>query len=324
MDTTRGSSGDRIPTNLSRVARRLFSSAEDQQRFAESLTFPTELASAVVWLGPNQGLFPEIERVSFQPDWISRIVPGTRTGSSEPYRDGDLYSLDISSVFAAIPLLERTGELRESLIIDTCASPGGKSILCYRGLSPRLLIANETIKGRVKALISNFSRCHLKNCAVVSYEIERLQQVLGAAFGIVIVDAPCTGQSLLAKGEKNPGCFHPVNINKNSNRQKKIIANSAKLVAPGGYLLYSTCTFSYQENEQVVEWLLANEPDFTAIESASLSEYRTGLSDTPCYRLFPHSGIGAGAFTALLRRNQGGITREPDLTTLKFYWRSDR
>ncbi|MEG5173865.1 hypothetical protein [Microcoleus sp. B3-D7] len=74
---------------------------------------------------------------------------------------------------------------------------------------------------------------------------------------LVIVDAPCTGQSLLAKGDKAPGCFHHVTINSNANRQKRIFANSAKIVAPQGYLVYMTCTYSTAENEQVSEWLLS-------------------------------------------------------------------
>ena len=79
---------------------------------------------------------------------------------------------------------------------------------------------------------------------------------------MVIVDAPCTGQSLLAKGDKALGCFHPVSINKSASRQKRIMANAAQTVAGGGYLAYMTCTFSTEENEQVGEWLMKQFPQF--------------------------------------------------------------
>ena len=129
---------------------------------------------------------------------------------------------------------------------------------------------------------------------------------------LVIVDAPCSGQSLLAKGEKAPGCFHPTNINKNANRQKRIIANSAQIVAPQGYLAYMTCTYSPEENEQVCEWLLERFPQFKLVEVKHLKNYQSHLTTMPCYRMFPQSGLGAGAFAALFRNTEAGEVNQVD------------
>ena len=133
---------------------------------------------------------------------------------------------------------------------------------------------------------------------------------------LVIVDAPCSGQSLLAKGEKAPGCFHPTAINKSANRQKRIIANSAQLVAPQGYLAYMTCTYSPAENEQVCQWFMSKFPHFVPVQVDDLAAYQSHLTDIPCYRLFPQDRLGAGAFTALWRNSQEGDRKNLDLTNL--------
>ena len=120
------------------------------------------------------------------------------------------------------------------------------------------------------------------------------------AFDLVLVDAPCSGQSLLAKGEKALSCFHPATINLNANRQRRILANSLKCVAPGGYLLYSTCTFSIKENEKVVDWLLKSFPDFKTQKVDTLLRHQSKYTESYCYRLWPDQEYGAGAFCGLV------------------------
>ncbi len=120
---------------------------------------------------------------------------------------------------------------------------------------------------------------------------------------VVVVDAPCTGQSLLAKGETAPGCFHPVQINKNANRQRRILANAAQAVAPEGYLAYMTCAYSPEENEDTIAWLLARFPQFQPVIVPALHLFQSHLTDLPCYRMMPQDGLGAGAFTCLLRHS---------------------
>ena len=129
---------------------------------------------------------------------------------------------------------------------------------------------------------------------------QALAATLGQQIEVAIVDAPCSGQSLLAKGEKNPGCFHPAQINKNANRQKRILAHTAPLLKTGGYLAYMTCTYSLEENEKVMNWFLQHFPQFEPVEIPALRGYQSPQNDRPCYRLFPTENVGAGAFTSLL------------------------
>jgi hypothetical protein len=100
----------------------------------------------------------------------------------------------------------------------------------------------------------------------------------------------------------------------NERRQRRILAESAKTAAPGGYLLYSTCTFSPEENERNVEWFCKTFPEFSALSVAVLDSYRSPLSELPTYRLFPQHGYGAGAFCCLLRKQ--GMREESGTLTL--------
>jgi len=256
----------------------------------------------------------------WQPPFVDRLSATEKPGKHSLHEQGYYYCLDFSSVFAAssllaIPQSEVQPETQQfQLIIDVCAAPGGKSLFALRALQPKTLISNEVIGKRIGALISNLKRCSISEAfaqrtakkIVLSLDSKILAEEIPKAADVVIVDAPCTGQSLLAKGEKAPGCFHPVNINKNANRQKRILANSAQLVAPQGYLAYMTCAYSPEENEQVGEWLLQKFPQFQPVTIPYLKDFQSHVSEFPCYRMFPQSGLGAGAFTMLFQSTEIG------------------
>lgn len=102
-------------------------------------------------------------------------------------------------------------------------------------------------------------------------------------------------------------------------RQRRIVGNAAKNLAPGGHLLYSTCTYNIKENEKVVEWLCAEYPQLSPVTVHHLEPYRSRYSQLPCYRLFPHQGLGAGAFVALLANNAEHATG--DVQEVIYRWR---
>ncbi len=87
----------------------------------------------------------------------------------------------------------------------------------------------------------------------------------------------------------------------NCNRQRRILSNAVRLVAPGGFLAYMTCTYSLKENERNLEWLLKKNQQLCPVEVPLLAPWRSGYSEVPCYRLWPFDSPGAGAFTALLQ-----------------------
>jgi 16S rRNA C967 or C1407 C5-methylase (RsmB/RsmF family) len=303
--TTAPSSGAPPSRLLLKLSQRLFAHTDDQSQFvsalspAAPLSTPKSLGSSILWLKtpPDSTLFASYPPLAWQPEFVERLQPEQRPGQHPAHASGDYYCLDFSSVFAAAPLL--TLPQQPQRVIDCCAAPGGKSVLAWRMLQPQLLMCNEVIGKRLGMLISNLQRCRIQPAVVMREDVAVLAEHLSGTADLVLVDAPCSGQSLLAKGEKAEGCFHPVTIAHNAKRQKRILANAVALLAPQAYLLYTTCTFSFEENEQVSEWLHLKFPQLQPVAIPFLQDFQSHLTTLPCYRLWPQSGLGAGAFTIL-------------------------
>nr|WP_316793335.1 RsmB/NOP family class I SAM-dependent RNA methyltransferase [Thermoleptolyngbya oregonensis] len=310
------------PSNLLlKLSRQLFDDPLEQGRFVTALTRPQPFHPCILWCRPRPESLPFAiaPTVSWQPAPVDRLALGERPGAHPWHEAGYFYCLDFSSVFAISPIALLKAQAGRPLqtIIDLCASPGGKGIFAGTTLQPALLLSNETIGKRMGALVSNLRRCFTpaentapQRVAAVSLDSQVLAEAMPQAADLVIVDAPCTGQSLLAKGETAPGCFHPVSINKNANRQKRILANAARLVAPGGHLAYMTCAYSPAENEGVMDWFVERFPQFAPVSVPPLAALQSPLTELPCYRMFPQDGLGAGAFTVLLQNQDAGAARE--------------
>lgn len=304
------------PSNLLvKFSRRLFADSADQAQFIETLTHPRPFHPCILWCKQRHAVPFTIESpLPWQPQFVDRLSLGARPGQHPMHEAGYFYCLDFSSIFAASTLLSISQPV--NLVFDICASPGGKSLFAWQALQPQLLISNEVISKRIGMLVANLKRCHpvplveRRPRIVLSLDSSILATRLPKTTQVVMVDAPCTGQSLLAKGGKAPGCFHPVNINKNANRQKRILANSAQLVAPQGYLAYMTCAYSLEENEQVSQWLLERFPQFQPLSVQHLAAYQSHLTTLPCYRMWPQSGLGAGAFTILFKNTELGENQQ--------------
>ncbi len=301
---------------LLKLSRRLFSDSSEQERFIQALIHPKIFRPCIIWCQNKPTVLPfSVETPTpWQPSFVDCLSIGEKPGQYSLHESGYYYCLDFSSIFAASTLLTIGAPVNS--VFDMCAAPGGKSIFAWRALRPELLMSNEVIGKRTGMLIFNLKRCHITPSIVLSIDSQILAKLIPSSSNVVIVDAPCTGQSLLAKGGKAPGCFHPTLINKSANRQKRIIANSAQIVAPEGYLAYITCTYSLEENEQVCEWFLAKFPQFQPLVIPHLAAYQSHLSNIPCYRMWPQDALGAGAFTVLFKNGADGKISQLDLDVL--------
>ncbi|MDJ1174133.1 RsmB/NOP family class I SAM-dependent RNA methyltransferase [Roseofilum capinflatum] len=297
---------------LKQFSDRLWNDPQVRDQFIQAFDQPPPLHPCILWCQdpPLERPFAVEPPQPWQPDRVDRLSLGAQPGKHPAHDRGAYYCLDFSSVFAASPLLQLS-DLKTA--IDVCAAPGGKSLFTWHILQPDLLLCNEVVGKRLGTLMANLRRCHVSNfvnqqpgAIATQLDPHRLAQHFPQAFQLVLIDAPCSGQSLLLKHKQVPGCFHKVTRNRNANRQKRIIGNSAQLVAPQGYLLYMTCTYSLEENEQVCHWLLKKYPHFQPIPVPHLLAYQSHLTDLPCYRLWPHQGLGAGAFTALFQNQNLG------------------
>ncbi len=239
-----------------------------------------------------------------------------KPGSHRDYLAGYYYPLDLSSVWETAGLSRLTSPQR---VLDMCSAPGGKSVLLQTRRSPGLHIANEVHPKRLGILRNNLSRCGFDRIYTQRLRPDQWAEAAPLSFDLVLVDAPCSGQSLLAKGIENPGCFHPSVMKGNAKRQRSILHSSLKTLAPGGHLLYTTCTFSPEENEKTMAYILKRYDDMEATAVSPLESFQSPLVDFPCYRLLPDSGTGSGGFSCLLRKKgTGGIL--PDLDQDLLAW----
>ena len=306
-------------TNLMRkAAEALFPETEESQgAFLRALLEPAPRSGAILWTVPRrEGEFETVPREMLPPwlpDAVELVRPGVKIGFAPAYAAGEVYPLDFSSVVAGSAMLAAGEALPpQPRVLDICAAPGGKTILASVLLRPGLILANEVEGRRLGPLRHNLSRCRVERAFTQRLAAEEIARFAPGAFDLCLVDAPCSGQSLLAKGIANPGCFHPSTVKGNARRQLRILAAAAETMAPGGFLLYTTCTFSPRENEGVAGKFLESSPEFTPVEVPHLAELRSPLADFPAYRDYPHRSPGVGGFAVLLRRAEEAGTRSHD------------
>ncbi|MBE6604538.1 MAG: RsmB/NOP family class I SAM-dependent RNA methyltransferase [Ruminococcaceae bacterium] len=183
-----------------------------------------------------------------------------KIGAHPAHHAGMLYMQDpgaISTV-AALPLDKG---LR---VLDLCAAPGGKSTQLASAIGKEgVLVSNEYVTARARILQGNVERMGLSNTVVTNLDSAAIADFFGNYFDLVVVDAPCSGEGMLRKYEVAGEEWSEENVALCAARQRDILANAAGCVAPGGRLLYATCTWSLAENEENVAWFLDTFPDFS-------------------------------------------------------------
>lgn len=200
-------------------------------------------------------------------------------------------------------------------VLDLCASPGGKSTqIANRIGESGLLVSNEIHPTRCATLAGNIERMGLKNAIVTNTDAKTLGGALPSFFDAVVVDAPCSGEGMFRKMPEAALEWSPELPLVCAQRQRSILDDIAPALRPGGLLVYSTCTFSREENEDTVKYFLETHPDFSleALPKAVLS-HTVGENDG-MRRFYPHVSPGEGQFCALLRRSPDADGSEAQIT----------
>lgn len=237
------------------------------------------------------------------------VMSGDVSGRHPWHHAGVFYLQEPSAMSAVTALDPKPGEK----ILDLCAAPGGKSTqIAARMDGQGLLISNEIVPSRAKILLSNMERFGVRNACVYNETPERLCAAFAGFFDAVLVDAPCSGEGMFRREPAAAAEWTPETPAACAKRQRLILESARQALRPGGVLVYSTCTFAPEENEEVIDGFLKEHPDFLLEEISrtfgrpawpSCAEEEPSLA--LARRILPQDG-GEGHFVARLRRTGEG------------------
>ncbi|MGN1166754.1 MAG: RsmF rRNA methyltransferase first C-terminal domain-containing protein [Lachnospiraceae bacterium] len=231
--------------------------------------------------------------------------------SKHPYYFAGLYYLQEPS---AMTPASRLPVEQGDKVLDVCAAPGGKATELGAKLgNTGVLIANDLSNSRAKGLLKNVEVFGIGNVLVLSEEPGKLENYFPEYFDKILIDAPCSGEGMFRKDKKMVKAWEEHGPEFFSNIQKSIILQAARMLKPGGMMLYSTCTFDSRENEQVIEHLLKEYPEFHVVPMKDYEGFCHGMPEftdlkneeiADTVRIFPHRMKGEGHYLALLQKGQ--------------------
>lgn len=272
---------------------------EEYEAFLHTLDRPRAVA---LRFNPLKGPIPQLPFVGKEVPWEDMgyyYDPEARPGL-HVYHEAGVYYLQEASAMAPVALLSpQPGER----VCDLCAAPGGKTTqIAGRMAGKGLLVCNEINPKRAKILSRNIERMGVANALVTNEHPEVLAARFPNFFHRVLVDAPCSGEGMFRKEEAAVTDWSQETVEMCARRQREILRSAAKLVAPGGRLVYSTCTFAPEEDEMTVAAFLAEHPEFVP-EEVEAPWFTPGEPGN--YRMWPHKLLGEGHFAAVLRKREG-------------------
>jgi NOL1/NOP2/sun family putative RNA methylase len=261
-----------------------------------SSIFEDNLAEAVAW--SSNGYYLK-SRPSFTLDPM--------------FHAGAYYVQEASSMFLEEALKQAVDLTQPLKVLDLCAAPGGKSTLTQSVISnSSLLVSNEVIKARVNVLAENITKWGSANVIVTNNDPKDFQRLPGY-FDVVIVDAPCSGSGLFRKDPKAVDEWSEQNVQLCNQRQQRILADVLPALKPGGVLIYSTCSYSPEENEDICDWLMDNysfeNTRFTLNEELGIVETTSPNNKAVGYRFYPDKVKGEGLFIAAFKKSDNAKSR---------------
>ena len=236
-----------------------------------------------------------IENIEYEKNGF--YIDNIKLGRHPLHHAGMFYVQDPSAMFT-VNAYKFNGNEK---VLDMCASPGGKTIQIANKLTDGILVSNEIVSARAKVLYSNVERMGLKNVIVTNDSPENIAKAYANSFDIVLLDAPCSGEGMFRRGEEIVNEWNENLVKLCSNRQIEIFKCADACLKENGILIYSTCTYSYEENEGVVNYILSNY-NYELLDIKAPSYFSRGIGMKQAVRLYPHKVKGEGQFVAVLRK----------------------
>lgn len=238
----------------------------------------------------------DIEKTPFCDDGYY-IDDDVRVGTHPLHHAGALYVQEPSAMSAVTMLCVKPGDR----VLDLCAAPGSKTTQIAQNLKGEgMLWSNEIVRNRANILLSNIERMGITNAVVSSTSPQKLSEELKGYFDKILVDAPCSGEGMFRKDKDAYKEWSVEHVISCADRQLSILNSAKSMLRAGGEMVYSTCTYSYEENEGVVTRFLSQNPEFELIDSGCSFGVDT-LNFAK--RIFPMNG-GEGHFAAKFRKRE--------------------
>ncbi|WP_297818954.1 RsmF rRNA methyltransferase first C-terminal domain-containing protein [uncultured Lactobacillus sp.] len=234
---------------------------------------------------------------------------GKISGNDIEWLSGYVYSQDPSAMFPAQISQVKPGQR----VLDLCAAPGGKSTALASKLADQgILVANEISSSRVKKLRENLEKWGSSNVLITNESPDKLVSSFKNYFDTILVDAPCSGEGMFRKDPEAMKYWSQDYVLTCQSRQKEILQHAYQMLAPGGKLVYSTCTFSPEEDEQIVEWLVNKYKmqvlpidKFEGMAKGRVDWTKNNTSQVQdSVRFWFQDGVGEGQYVALLQKNK--------------------
>ena len=235
---------------------------------------------------------------------FSNPIPGTKwgyygkvSGKSPEHVTGLIYSQE-----PAAQMVAQVAHPHEGMrVLDLAAAPGGKSthLLSYLN-NTGLLVSNEINNKRSKILVENIERFGARNVLVTNESAERLAKVFSSFFDLIVLDAPCSGEGMFRKQPDAMDYWSLDYPTQCAALQREILEDAVKMLANGGELVYSTCTWAPEENEEIVDWLLDEFP-LELVDLPKINGMTPGIDYPETARMYPHRFKGEGQFVAKFR-----------------------
>lgn len=220
------------------------------------------------------------------------------------FHGGAYYVQEASSMFLS-HILQQIMPSRPVRALDLCAAPGGKSTLMASMLpAGSLLVANEVIRSRASVLKENIIKWGRADLVVTNNDPADFSELSGA-FDVMLVDAPCSGEGMFRKDEKAVEEWSEANLKLCCERQKRILSDTWDCLKPGGFLVYSTCTYNRGENEEILEWIVSELEGISINIEHSFNNITPSDSETSGYHFYPHKTEGEGFFIGVVQKQDG-------------------
>lgn len=258
----------------------------------------------------------QLEPVPWTADGF--YISGEDAPGRHPFYHAGLYYIQEPSAMLPGQIL---GAMPGEKVLDLCAAPGGKTVQIAAAMKGKgLLVSNDINAERVKALVKNIELCGVKNAIVLNESPEKLVQSFEGYFDRVIIDAPCSGEGMFRKDEAAARSWESFKCERCMQLQEPILQNADRLLKPGGTLVYSTCTFSPEEDEQMIAGFLKSHNEYELVEIPKLAGIEGGrpawaggeAAFEHAARLWPHRVRGEGHFVAKLIKKAAGACMDGD------------